>query len=256
MSFAENQSDLSEEFAGQANQRGELPRHGFQGNRAPPQGPTGIPASVTIAVSREAGSRGNTIGNRAGLKLGWPVYNQELLQYVAQEGAPRHSPCESLDSATSEWVEGRLQQLLRDSNLAQQPNLVAVARLVLSLAAEGGVVLIGRGAGFLLPPESTLHIRVVAPLSDRIAYMSQWLRLTREQAAEQVRLRDEHRAEFLWNQFRRKSDEIHQYDLLLNSSLLGEDVCADLIVRAARAKIEARGRHTQSPPFLVPEPID
>ena len=85
MSFAENQSDLSDEFAGQANQRGELPRHGFQGNRAPPTAPTGIPASVTIAVSREAGSRGNTIGNRAGLKLGWPVYNQELLEYVAQE---------------------------------------------------------------------------------------------------------------------------------------------------------------------------
>ena len=66
--------------------------------------------------------------------------------------------------------------------------MIDVARLVLSLAAEGGVVLIGRGAGFLLPPESTLHVRVVAPLSDRIAYMSQWLRLTREQAAEQVRV--------------------------------------------------------------------
>ncbi len=111
-----------------------------------------------------------------------------------------------------------------------------VARLVLSLAAEGGVVLIGRGAGFILPSESTLHVRIIAPSADRIAYMSQWLRLTREQAAEQVRLRDERRAEFLRTHFRRRPDEVHQYDLLLNSSLLGEEVCADLIVRAARAR--------------------
>ena len=33
-----------------------------------------------------------------------------------------------------------------------------------------------------------------------------------------------------------KPADIHQYDLLLNSSLLGEDVCADLIAQAARAK--------------------
>ena len=29
---------------------------------------------------------------------------------------------------------------------------------------------------------------------------------------------------------------MHQYDLLLNTSLLGEDVCAELIALAARAR--------------------
>jgi Cytidylate kinase-like family len=254
MSFAENVSGCPEEVTGHAAERGELPKHGFQGNRAAPPHSGAIPASVTIAVSREAGSRGNTIGNRAGLKLGWPVYNQELLQYVAQEGSSRQSPADNLDAAASEWVEARLSQLRKE--LGGHTGMMDAARLVLSLAAEGGVVLIGRGAGFILPPESTLHVRIIAPSADRIAYMSQWLRLTREQAAEQVRLRDERRAEFLRAHFRRRPDEVHQYDLLLNSSLLGEEVCADLIVRAARAKIEARTRHTQSPPHLVPEPIE
>ena len=35
---------------------------------------------------------------------------------------------------------------------------------------------------------------------------------------------------------------MYQYDLLLNSSLLGEDTCAELIVLAARAKLAARGQ--------------
>ncbi len=66
--------------------------------------------------------------------------------------------------------------------------------------------------------------------------MSQWLRLTIEEAAERVRVRDERRREFVANNFHRDPSELHQYDLILNSSLLGEDVCAELIAQAARAR--------------------
>jgi hypothetical protein len=38
------------------------------------------------------------------------------------------------------------------------------------------------------------------------------------------------------NNFHRDPNEVHQYDLILNSSLLGEDVCAELIAQAARAR--------------------
>ena len=79
-------------------------------------------------------------------------------------------------------------------------------------------------------------MRVVAPLNERIAYMGQWLRLTEAEAAERVRLRDQRRAEFIETHFRRRPDDVHQYDLVLNSSLLGEELCADLIVQAARAR--------------------
>jgi cytidylate kinase len=66
--------------------------------------------------------------------------------------------------------------------------------------------------------------------------MGQWLRLTVEEATERVRLRDERRTEFVTNNFHRDPSEVHQYDVVLNSSLLGEDVCAELIAQAARAR--------------------
>src|SRR5919108_245472 len=116
--------------------------------------------------------------------------------------------------------------------------------MVLSLGAQGEVVLLGRGAGCILPSHSTLSVRLVAPLPDRVAYMSQWLRLTEEEAAEQVRKRDVRRGEFIATHFHRKPSDIYQYDLLLNSSLLGEELCAELIVKAARAKQAALGFST------------
>jgi cytidylate kinase len=86
---------------------------------------------------------------------------------------------------------------------------------------------------------TTLHVRLISPLSERIAYLSQWLRLSQEEAAERVRLRDERRAAFLSTHFHRQPGDVQQYDMLLNSGTLGEDVCADLIVRAARGRVEA-----------------
>jgi cytidylate kinase len=195
---------------------------------------------LSIAISREAGARGSTIGTRAGQKLGWQVYNQELLEYIAQEGVFRQNVVDNLSPAAARWAEERLAKLLREQNLSQHPSILDLARIVLALGAQGDVVIIGRGAGCILAPESTLHVRIVAPLADRIAYMSQWLRLTLEEAAEEVRLRDSRRAEFIPTHFHRQPGDIYQYDLILNSSLLGEEGCADLIAKAARAKDSAR----------------
>jgi cytidylate kinase len=216
----------------------EAPLHGFQGDRGAAPPTPAVPASLAVAISREAGARGGTIGKRVGKKLGWQVYNQEMLEYTAQEGASRHVMAH-LPPAAAHWAEERLQQLLREQNLSQHPSVADMARIVLALGAQGEVVLIGRGAGCILPAESTLHVRIVAPLADRVAYMSQWLRLPEREAEEQVRQRDERRAEFIETHFHRQPGDPYQYDLILNSSLLGEEPCADLIAKAAQAKLAA-----------------
>jgi hypothetical protein len=212
------------------------PRHGFQGDRgSPPRLPT-IPAGLTIAISREAGARGGTIGRRVGRLLGWQVYDQELLEYMAQEGASRQNILDPLPPEAARWCEEQLRHLATQPTGKQNPLLTNLAMVVLVLAAEGSVVLIGRGAHMILPRTTTLAVRIIAPLPDRIAYMSQWLRLTVEEAAERVRLRDSRRTEFMQSHFQAQPGDPYQYDLLLNSSFLGEESCADLIVQAARAK--------------------
>jgi cytidylate kinase len=211
-------------------------RQTYHGERRQRDRKTPGPLGVTVAVSREAGSRGSSIANRAAAKLGWQVYNQEILEYLAHESTHRHDLVDALAPELADWVERRLAQLTSERNLSSHPSLVQLARIVLALAATGEVVLIGRGAGNLLPRLSTLNVRTIAPVEDRVAYMSQWLRLPIDQAAEQVRLRDTQRNEFVEKYFHRRPGDPHQYDLLLNTSFLGEELSASLIVQAARAK--------------------
>ncbi len=219
----------------------ETPRHGFPGERTPP---AAMPASLTIAISREAGSRGASIGQRVGRKLGWQVYTQELLDYITQEGASGAGVLAHLLPAAVQWTEERMQYLLRERRLSDQASVLDLTRVILALGAHGEAVLIGRGAGYVLPRETTLHVRIVAPLQDRITYMSQWLRLTTEEAAERVRLLDRRRAEFMQTHFHAEPGDVCRYDLVLNSGLLSEEICVGLIAQAARAKLAARGSPT------------
>lgn len=214
----------------------ESPRHGYRGERRASDHPF-LPASLTVAMSREAGSRGTSVAKRAAARLGWQLYTQEMLEFVAQDPTGRQEIADNLSPAAQHWVEEQMEPLLAEADIQRDQAQRDMARLILSLGATGEVILIGRGAGYLLPRHSTLHVRVVAPLADRVAYMSEWLRLTLDEAAKQVRLRDKRRADYMEKHFQRDVTDVYQYDLLLNSSLLGEELSAELLAQAARAKV-------------------
>src|SRR6478736_2094250 len=162
------------------------PLHGNRGELAPRPG---APAGITIALSREAGARGGTVARRVGKRLGWQVYTQELLEFLCANDVARQSVLADVPPDAVDWVTAQLERVRRDRGIDPEADGGDMPRLILSLAARGQAILVGRGAGYYLPRETSLHVRIVAPLADRIAHMADWLRLTREQAAEQVRTR-------------------------------------------------------------------
>lgn len=220
----------------EAEPQDDSPLHGFRGDAAEP---AAFRRPLAIALSREAGSRGGSIAKRVGARLGWEVYTQEMLEVFSQDASLRQNLVSQLPADAVERVEERLQELLEAQSVSRHPQVLDLSRLILLLASQGEVVLLGRGAGCVLAAETTVNVRVVAPVADRVAYLSQILRVTEEEATEQVRRRDHRRSEFLVTHYHRKPADVHQYDLVLNSRLLGETTCADLIVAAAKAKMGA-----------------
>src|SRR5262245_43268380 len=106
---------------------GASPRHGDQGDRQPkPAGPA-MPAPLPIAISRGAGARGGSIAQRVGAKLGWQVYRQDTLEYIAQEGNLRQDLLDNQTPATRQWVEENLDRLLKQQNLSPHPSVLDMA---------------------------------------------------------------------------------------------------------------------------------
>ena len=111
---------------------------------------------------------------------------------------------------------------------------------VLSLAAHGQCVIVGRGAAHILPPPTTLRVRLVGTREDRIAATSRRLKISLAEAARWDETTDKQRSRFVKDHFYKDPADPDQYDLVLNASRFTVEQCADLIVAALRCEQERK----------------
>jgi cytidylate kinase len=191
--------------------------------------------AFTIAISRDSGSNGHLIARAVGARLNWPVYDQELLRKVADDMGLRAHMLESLDEKRANWLQESLAGFVTSAPTADSSAYVHhLVETLFSLAANGECVILGRGAAQLLPPATTLRVRLVGPLEDRIATMQQRLGVRREEAARRIAQTDYDRSRFVVDNFNKNPADPCRYDLVLNSARLGVETCADVIVETLR----------------------
>jgi cytidylate kinase len=201
--------------------------------------PRPTPPAFSIAISREAGTPGSSVAKEIGRLLGWQVYDQELLQQIAREMGLRTSLLENLDEREHNWLHETIQAALaslasvQDSPWASESAFVHhLVETVLALGVHGECVIVGRGASFILPPETTLRVRLVAPVRDRVATLSHRLGLSEKEAAHKVRTIDRQRNDFVRDHFQKNPTDPHNFDLILDSSRMPVADLATLIIEA------------------------
>src|SRR5262249_13095954 len=133
--------------------------------KAPPHSTT----AFTIALSREAGTPGTSVAQALGARLGWPVYDHQLLQQIAHETGLRVSLLQSVDERRKGWLAAATEAFAAVPQVSESAFVRHLIQTVLSLGAHGHCVIVGRGAPHLLPAATTLRARLVGELDDRIA---------------------------------------------------------------------------------------
>lgn len=104
-------------------------------------------------------------------------------------------------------------------------------RVIAEAAAEGRVVLVGRGAQALLATRSNaLHVYVVAPTPFRRKVAIERLGVDPASVDKIIDETDQHRDQYVKTHYRRDRQDLTQYDIVLNAERLGFDGAADLIV--------------------------
>src|SRR5262249_21143810 len=127
-----------------------LARHHWQALRKTEAGDTAEPAvsppHFTIALSREAGAGGALVARAVGERLRWPVYDRELLERVAAEMGQRTDLLESLDEKRHGWLVECLEAFASAPAVSEGAFVRHLLEALLSLAAHGDCVIVGRGA--------------------------------------------------------------------------------------------------------------
>jgi cytidylate kinase len=136
---------------------------------------------------------------------------------------------------------------------AMQPTLFAVAPLPIMMdapnyqealkhvvegaVASGHVVIVGRGGQVLLGQQrDVLHVRIVAPLEQRIPYVMRRESINRDDARTRIQVKDQDRMRYLQAVHHRRTDDAVLYDLILNTAVLSLDQTVELISVALQEK--------------------
>ena len=121
-----------------------------------------------ISISREAGVGGSHIAQLVGKDLGWEVIDKQIVDFIAEKYDVSKMVVENLDEKNSALVGEFFSSLILDRDFSQPAYLHQLNRLVLLAAVHGNVVIVGRGAGFILPREKGLSVRLIASEESRI----------------------------------------------------------------------------------------
>lgn len=205
------------------------------GLRTPDEEPVPAVPPVSVAISRQAGSRGADIAREVGQLLDWPVYDHELLNRIAEEKGLTARMLKGLDERPVGWLEQAIQSLVSPHGSLDGRYLTGLLQVLATLSKAGHCVIVGRGASHVMPTETTLSVRVLAPRSSRVAHIQKQKNLSQAEAERWVDEHDQKRMSFVKRHFHADPADPEHYDLVLNSKRLSPHDCATMIVQAVRA---------------------
>ncbi|MHB1425472.1 MAG: cytidylate kinase-like family protein [Gemmataceae bacterium] len=190
----------------------------------------------TIALSREAGTPAPEAAREIAERLGWPVYDREVPARIAQETHLPLAVVEEIDERRQSWLMECFEFFNSSCQLGESRYFRHLISVIRSLGDRGGCVIVGHGAEFILPPQSTLRVRLVGNRDDRIAALRRSLHLDRWAAARRLDEINRERSRFLHEHFHVDPTQPGNYDLILNTSLWSPSDCADFMLSALHHK--------------------
>jgi cytidylate kinase len=200
-----------------------------------------MPRVVTISAAFGAG--GSEVGPDVARRLGLPFLDRAIPAAVAQE---LHVPIEEA-LAQDEQPPSRMERLLAAFAQAATPltpeavptepgeSFLGQTEQVIKEAADGtGGVLLGRaGMVVLADHPQALHVRLVGPEDARAAQGARILSLDEDEATKRRAVTDRARETYVRHFYRTDPSDCALYHVVLDSTALSLDTCAEIIVAAS-----------------------
>lgn len=192
-----------------------------------------------ITIERQYGSGGSVIGNLVAEKLGINYYNRKILDMTAERCG---ISAENLESAEENVPTSFLYSLLLSANHSHSVEeslplsdkvFLMESRIITEIAEqEESFVLVGRCGSYILEDKGCFSVYIYAPQEARIKRAVEEYGI-KESRAETIMKKADKRRETFFNVNTGKSwQDKDMYSLCLNSSELGDELCAEIIVRA------------------------
>jgi cytidylate kinase len=189
------------------------------------------------------GSSGSEVAERVAKALGWNFFDNDLIDTVAERAGLTHEEVAAREERIPSIVERLASALALGSPEILPPpdmqsteeHLVQVTNRVLEEAVQSGpAVFVGRGAQSLLANrDDALHVFCYAPKAELRRWVMQKFGLPADEADRRIAEMNKHREQYVKRHWQRNWLAAENYHLWLNTSWLGLDEAAQIIVETA-----------------------
>ncbi len=203
-----------------------------------------------VTVSGQYGSSSDKIATLLAARLRWRLIGDNIKRLVADKlGLPEEEVAVH-DQHMYSFAD-RFLLCMAATTIEMCPDLECVAlatkteplyhavqqQMIREIAQTGNVVIVGRGSQVILADQyNVLHVRVIAPLEQRVHYVMQREQLDAAHAQALLRRKDRALAYYYTSLHGRAVSDPLLYDLVINGGAFNLENQVDLICQALRQK--------------------
>jgi hypothetical protein len=199
----------------------------------------------SITISRQAGARGRSIGEKLQNALRarnpkdpvpWTLFDKDLVKRILEDhNLPAELEKFMPDDAVGE-LEGSINEIL-----GLHPSLWSLfektVETIARLCRMGNCIVVGRGGNNISRGFSNvLHIRFIGSKDLRMHQINQMQDLSLKEAEKYVKEEDAARRKYVKQHFHCDIDDPLLYDLVINTDLLDDDTVVNIIISAVEGK--------------------
>lgn len=204
-----------------------------QGPRSSGEDEVGISEFVTVA--NIVGAGGNEVAQLLGEKLGWSVFDRQILTTMAGDDEVRGRLYRSMDERDLGWFEDTFRSLMQDE-FHKNDYFHRLSETILVLARQGPAVFVGRAADLILPRRHGLRVKLIASIEHCAANFAKRNSMSVDQARAEVNRIEAERRAFVEHHFHIDAYDPTRFDLLVNVQRFRPRQTAELILAALRAR--------------------
>lgn len=194
-------------------------------------------SKLIITIGREFGAEGHEIGKELAERIGFTLYDKDMLAIAAEKSGIDINVLAPADEsyyghALSPYLTiGRLDKSMGDKLFQLQTDIIH------DLAAKGSCIIVGRLADYILKDNpNCIKVFVYAPFEKRVEIIKNKHDISEAQAKKLVKKMDAARREYYTYYSDRKWDRKEGKDILLNRDAFGIDGCVDILEAMVRSR--------------------
>ena len=185
---------------------------------------------VLITIGRQFGSGGKAVAEELGRRLGIPVYDDELITEAARKSGIAEEFFHKRDEKRRALFIGMKSGMDDEILFGIQSDAIR------ELASKGSAIFVGRASDYVLRDMDCVDVFISAPLEARIKRIMERQSLSASEAEDLIERKDRGRAEYYDFFTFSKWGVASNYDLCIDSSVLGISGTAELIIDFAKKR--------------------